>query len=56
MVFPSDLTAVYTEIGSDVTSAIHYQDGLKESGRPVSRGVGSQMSFAGDTLDALTRK
>jgi carbohydrate-selective porin OprB len=56
MVFPSDLTAVYTEIGSDVTSAIHYQDGLKESARPVSRGVGSQMSFAGDTLDALTRK
>ncbi len=56
MVFPSDLTAVYTEIGSDVTSAIHYQDGLKESGRAVSRGVGSQMSFAGATLDAVTRK
>jgi hypothetical protein len=56
MVFPSDLTAVYTEIGSDVTSAIHYQDGLKESGRAVSRGVGSQMSFAGDKLDAVTRK
>lgn len=56
MVFPSDLTAVYTEIGSDVTSAIHYQDGLKESGRAVSRGVGSQMSFAGAKLDAVTRK
>ena len=56
MVFPSDLTAVYTEIGSDVTSSIHYQDGLKESGRAVSRGVGSQMSFAGATLDAVTRK
>ena len=56
MVFPSDLTAVYTEIGSDVTSAIHYQDGLKESGRAVSRGVGSQMSFAGGKLDAVTRK
>lgn len=56
MVFPSDLTAVYTEIGSDVTSAIHYQDGLKESGRAVSRGVGSQMSFAGTRLDAVTRK
>jgi carbohydrate-selective porin OprB len=56
MVFPSDLTAVYTEIGSDVTSVIHYQDGLKESGRAVSRGVGSQMSFAGAKIDAVTRK
>lgn len=56
MIFPSDLTAVYTEIGSDVTSAIHYQDGLKESGRAVSRGVGSQMSFAVTRLDAVTRK
>ena len=56
MVFPSDLTAVYTEIGSDVTSVIHYQDGLKESRRAISRGVGSQMSFAGAKLDAVTRK
>jgi len=56
MVFPADLTAVYTEIGSDVTSVIHYRDVLSESGRSVSRGVGSQLSFAGARLDAATRK
>lgn len=56
MVFPSDLTAVYTEIGSDVTSVIHYHDALKGSSRVFSRGVGSQLSFAGTKLDAVTRK
>lgn len=54
--FPSSLTAVYTEIGSDVTSAIHYPEQHGGVGLVVGQGVGSQISRAGQAVDAITRK
>jgi len=41
--FPSSLTAVYTEIGSDVTSAIHYRDSLGEAGHALGESAGNQL-------------
>jgi carbohydrate-selective porin OprB len=54
--FPSSLTAVYTEIGSDVTSVVHYRDQLGEAGHTLGVGAGNQLTRAGRVVDAVTRR
>jgi len=53
---PVSLTAVYTEIGSDVTSVMQYSDHLGEAGHAVSQGVGSEMSLIGHALDSVSHR
>lgn len=53
---PSGLSAVYTEIGSDVTSVIHYPEHVSGTGSVVGQGVGSQMSHVGHAVDVVTHR
>lgn len=53
---PSSLTAVYTEIGSDVTSVVHYRDQLGEAGHALGESAGNQLTRAGRVVDAVTRR
>ena len=53
---PSSLTAVYSEIGSDVTSVIDYPAHHGGVGMALGQGVGSQMSRVGQSVGALTHK
>ena len=54
--FPSSLTAVYTEIGSDVTSATNYRESLGETSHALWQSTGNQLSRAGQAVDALTHR
>lgn len=54
--FPGSLTAVYTEIGSDVTSVIHYREHLGEAGHALGESAGNQLSRAGRVVEAVTHK
>jgi carbohydrate-selective porin OprB len=53
---PSGLSAVYTEIGSDVTSVIHYPEHVSGTGSVVGQSVGSQMSHVGHAVDVVTHR